>query len=67
MGLLPYPYLSDHVTIKTAQFLATIKRDVPLDVTLDTIEYDDPEYEALLEYVHFYEPEYNPMMRRLFR
>lgn len=59
--------VSDRVTIKMAQFLATIKRDVPLDVTLDTIEYDDPEYETLLEYVHFYELEYNPMMRRLFR
>ena len=59
--------VSDRVTIKMARFLATIKRDVPLDVTLDTIEYDDPEYETLLEYVHFYELEYNPMMRRLFR
>lgn len=59
--------VSDRVTIKMAQFLATIKRDVPLGVALDTIEYDDPEYEALLEYVHFYELEYNPMMRRLFR
>lgn len=58
---------SDRATIKMAQFLATIKRDVPLDVTLDTIEYDDPEYEALSEYMHFYELEYNPMMRRLFR
>lgn len=58
---------SDRATIKMAQFLATIKRDVPLDVTLDAIEYDDPEYEALYEYVHFYELEHNPMMRRMFR
>lgn len=53
--------------VKMSQFLATIKRDVPLDVELDTIEYNDPEYVELLEYVHFYELEYNPMMRRMFR
>lgn len=52
--------------VKMSQFLATIKRDVPLDVTLETIEYNEPEYEALLEYIHFYELDQNPMMRRLF-
>lgn len=54
-------------TVKMSQFLATIKRDVPLDFTLDTIEYNEPEYEFLLELIHFYELENNPMMRRLFR
>ena len=53
--------------VKLSQTLATIKRDVPLDVTLDTIEYADIEPESLYELIHFYELETNPMIGRLLR
>lgn len=52
--------------VKMSQFLATIKCDVELDVTLDGVEYAEPEMEALMAYADEYELYDSPLMRRFF-
>lgn len=59
--------LAEHrALVKMSQFLATIKCDVELDVTLDGVEYAEPEMEALMAYADEYELYDSPLMRRFF-